>query len=1266
MKIKAFIIFLFISSFYCQGQDLILSGAPFGDTLVNPSEINITVALLDYISGEPAHLHIVNTLGGYRKLKLGNNPITLYSPKVNVIAGGNTQLKIVMRKVSGIVDWTKIWFRPSSLGVLSLKKYVDAVGGVNSDWVTLIIPLSDFDSTIDFSQIALLEFPYSADAKAFEMDVAKIEFIGGSTPYLWYGDKKTDNIHDGFGSAGQLLASSIDAIPANNSLQIIELYHTNSVALSDSTFPFEFKILMNSEGLHNFYATAKFVDNSVKSSPIYTIYVRDYIQPDINISLTSSLANDSVFIDTPIELNALVVGASPSESAYLLVQNQNAGYLKLKLGYDPVNIYAAGQNVSNGGNNTLRITIKNLSGFSNWSKLRLRPKSIGDLNLEKYVIAAGGVRDEWTTIDIPLSDFDPLIDFTNLNYMEFPYSADAGSFVLAIKDIVFTSGEQDFRWFGENKTDNSHDGFGGIGQLLAQLIPAQSDENSIKQVEFFINDNLVGIDYYSPFRAKYSPTTVGNYSATAKVKTNDLISIASQPYLFSATAPENPISKLKISLIGYNTGDSMLINQPCIFTPFIDGEDLESDIYLKTWNTQTGFVKLKLGYHDKYIYGQFQNVIDGGNDTLEIVLKAFSSTINWDKIRIRPSAIGLLTLAKYLSNESGDWIAIKIPLSDFDSSIDFTKLSYFEFPYSADAGAFEIGIKSMRFIGGTKPFEWFGTNHYNNIHDGAGINGSIFAQLLMPNPNPLLTDTIYFKVDDSISNFSTTPPYLFTHSESAIGIKNFSFELVDNYGYKTVSNPIALKFYALSDEDYSVISLFFDQDPGDVSVSLSPLRYNKDFAFSFTLDDGKVDGYSYAFKLLNGGTIAEIGESFPGLFYSDGCGNQIPFKASLAWNSVNSLFADIHIDTPDYITWIQLQEMISAGWNVLNHSYSHAAYGDTDYNFQITENQKAVFAKTAYEMSHFVIPSGDLSYVNPAFENGMQTVYSNKIEFLGYNNGIDVDTPFLTEQLKIYRRYLYDDLFTTSNIMAKIDEVASKSINGNHIWYLDFAHRVIPIPTGGSLIWNTFKYYMQQIADLYGRNGSDRIWFAPQMEVLDYLKLRENTYVNYSKSGNRVDIYLNINQSITNLSNYFLSLNVAANAELISVSPQFSANINFANTSPTQKLINVEWSQTTMKRIKAANSTNSSLNQESEGEFQVFPNPLYSNKLYIRFYNETELYHEAVLINSIGKEIFRRNINASIGLNNIELEVPQLEKGIYLLDIKSEGKRLYSEKIIVQ
>lgn len=1267
MKKTNILLVLLIISFFGRTQDLILERDPLYDTVYRGAEIGLRAISADYKNGEPSHLHIVNTLGGYRKLKLGNNPNTLYNPKVNVLDGGNTMLRIVMRKVSGTVDWSKVRFRPSALGLLSLKKYSDAIGGINSNWATLLIPLSEFDSSIDFTQLTLVEFPYSADASAFEIDVAKIEFIGGSKPYLWYGDDKTNNIHDGLGGAGQLLASSISGIPASNTLLSIDLYHDDKLVQTDSIYPFEYKLSINKIGINGIHAVARFKDGSLKSSPVYSIYVKEYIQPDLSISLSasSSLTNDSVFVDSSVNFDVNVIGSLSSEPANLIVQNQNSGYVKLKLGYDPVNIYAAGKNVIAGGNDKLNITFKNLSGFTNWSKLRIRPKSIGVLNLERYILNAGIVTGDWTTIEIPLSDFDPSIDFTNLNYMEFPYSADAGSFELAIKDIVFTGGDSEFRWFGENKINNSHDGLGGPGQVNAQLIPAQSDENSIKQVEFYVNNNLTAIDYYAPFQSKFVPKSIGEYHVTAKVVTNNLNNASSIPYFFKVIKAENQISKLKISFLEIKSGDSLIINQPTVIKPFIEGEDLESEIYLKAWNSQTGYMKLKLGYHNQYIYGQFQNAIAGGNYMLEIVIKAFSSNIKWDKIRIRPSSIGLLTLDKYIIANSNDWITIQIPLSDFDKSIDFSKLSFFEFPYSADAGAFEIGIKSMRFTGGSTPFEWFGPSHYSNVHDGNGINGSIFAELQMPNPDPLLADSVYLKVNDVVSQFSTEPPFQFSITETSQGFKNLMFELVDNKGFRTVSDTVSLKFYELSGEDYSVISLFFDKDPGNVNVSLSPLKYNKDFAYSFTFDDGKIDGYSYGFKLLNGGTISETGESFPGLYFSDGCGNQIPFKASLGWNSVNSSFADIHFNTPDYITWTQLQELIAAGWNVLNHSYSHAAYGATDYNFQITENQKAVFAKTAYQMMHFVIPSGDLNYINPAFFNGMQAVYSNKMEFLGYNNGIDVDAPFLTEQLKIYRRYLYDELFTPSNILAKIDDVAGKSINGNHLWYHDFTHRIIPTPTGGSLVWSTFKYYMQQIADKYGFQGSDRVWFAPPMEVLDYLHLRENTTLSYTKSGNRVDVYLNMLQA-DNLSKYFLSLNVLANAELISVSPQFNANIGFANTGINQKLVNIEWSQPTMKRLRAAENTNPKINIDSIPLFDIYPNPMKSNRLSIRFTSQNKWNQNITLINSIGQEIFSKNSTVSIGVNSIELQTPHLENGIYLLIIKSEGMTVHTRKIIVQ
>jgi len=1266
MKKKVLLFYFILINIFIYGQDLILTSPQFEETLFSPVTLNIEVKSVDYNPEEPAHLHVINTESGYRKLKLGNNPTSLYSPKVNVSAGENDHLRIVLRDISETADWSKIRFRPAAIGSLSLKKYVDAVGGIGSAWTSILIPLSDFDATIDFSQLAFIEFPYSANAQPFEIDVAKIEFIGGSTPYTWYGDSKLDNIHDGFGGLGQLIATSAEAIEAENILESIELYANNTLVETDSDYPYEFNIVLNDLGLNTLYSIAKFTDYSYKTSTEYQVYLEEFIPVDLSIALVSPQPNDTVLINSSIKIQADVLGASPNEPAYLHVINQSSGYLKLKLGYDPYNIYASGKNVIAGGNDKMIITLKNLSSFNNWEKLRLRPKSLGSLNLQAYVDAVGGIGDEWTTIEIPLSDFDSSIDFTNLNYMEFPYSANAGTFQLAIKDIIFAGGDQIFRWFGEDKIDNSHDGFGGPGQLLAEVIAAQSDENNIQEVSFYVNNTLIYTDIYAPFDHEYIPQEEGNFVTYTIVKTQNQQTATSESVSFAAAAPENPVSDLSISFLEPTNGDSVLINQSLNFIPFIEGENLESDLYLKTWNTETGYRKLKFGYDDRYIYGQFQNVIAGGNDTLEIILKAFSSQPRWDRIRIRPSSLGILYLNKYITEDASDWITVKIPLSDFDASIDFSNLSYIEFPYSADAGAFEIGIKEVRFIGGSSPFEWFGPTHYNNIHDGIGENGAIFAQLQIPESNPIVTDTVYFIVNGQVYNYSTTAPYQFNYSTSTEQTDSFMFKLIDSYGYSSYSKSLDIKFYDFHYEDYSLLTLTFDQDPGDIEVSIAPLKYNKDFAYSFTFDDGKIDGYSYAFKLLNGGDITETGESFDGLFFTDGCGNEVPFRGSIAWNSVNSSFYDLHINTPDYITWLQLQEIISADWDVMNHSYSHAAYGETDYNYQITENQNAVLAKTGFEMTQFVVPSGDLNYVNPAFELGMQTVYSNQSDYLGYDSGIDIDSPFNTYQPKIFRRYMYDDLYNPSNIMDKINQIANNSQNGNHLWWNDFTHRIIPIPTGGSLVWDTFKSYMQQIAEQYGENGTDCIWFAPQAEILNYLEVRENTSLGFEKSGNTVNVYLNTTEIPENFLNYFLSLNITADAELLSVSPQFSANINFANSSASEKLINIEWSQPTMKRMQTAAIPNLPEEEITKTDLTAYPNPINSPILNIDFGSEKEDELTLKLINNSGQEILNQTITSQKGYNSVHLNIPDLNKGIYFLMITSESQLFKVEKIIVQ
>ena len=78
------------------------------------------------------------------------------------------------------------------------------------------------------------------------------------------------------------------------------------------------------------------------------------------------------------------------------------------------------------------------------------------------------------------------------------------------------------------------------------------------------------------------------------------------------------------------------------------------------------------------------------------------------------------------------------------------------------------------------------------------------------------------------------------------------------------------------------------------SVRLAALKYNKHVAFSFTLDDGYRSAYTCAYPLLNGGLASPSirdeyrnnqggdGKHSDVLFYSDGCGQKIPFKLALA------------------------------------------------------------------------------------------------------------------------------------------------------------------------------------------------------------------------------------------------------------------------------------------------------------------------------------------------------------------------------------------------
>ncbi|MBO9702849.1 MAG: T9SS type A sorting domain-containing protein [Sporocytophaga sp.] len=234
-----------------------------------------------------------------------------------------------------------------------------------------------------------------------------------------------------------------------------------------------------------------------------------------SVKITNPISNTSFTANSDIQIDAQL----SDDVAYLLV-NSVAGYRKLKLGYDSIDIYHTNKNLLAGGNNKLEITLKDFNGNADWTKIQVRPNSrtINPVTLAPYITLAGGVGSEFKTITIPLSAFDPGIDFTHLMLLELPYSVNAAAFKIGISKIQFTGGTTPFLWFGGSKTDNSFDGASIGGQLYAGLVPA-TQTDCISKVEFFNGTSKIGEDVSAPYSINWNNVPEGSYQITAVGKT---------------------------------------------------------------------------------------------------------------------------------------------------------------------------------------------------------------------------------------------------------------------------------------------------------------------------------------------------------------------------------------------------------------------------------------------------------------------------------------------------------------------------------------------------------------------------------------------------------------------------------------------------------------------------------------------------------------------------------------------------------------------------
>lgn len=330
-----------------------------------------------------------------------------------------------------------------------------------------------------------------------------------------------------------------------------------------------------------------------------------------------------------------------------------------------------------------------------------------------------------------------------------------------------------------------------------------------------------------------------------------------------------------------------------------------------------------------------------------------------------------------------------------------------------------------------------------------------------------------------------------------------------------------------------------------VKIKVAPLKYNKHFAYSFTLDDGYRSAYLTAFPLLNGGKISSPdvnewkidqggdGTTSKGLFYSDGIGNKIPFKLALAVNG--GTIGDFSAYR-GHLSWVEVKEMYDAGWDILNHGFHHATKHGTNYLTEVTENTASIKQNLDFTMSHFVVPGGEgdekyyLEYEKDALNNGHFSVAS----YYGVGPVFKVDSKMNLDKMITARTFVQSSkdtvgFKTMDRYLKTIDSIVKQS---DPVWFNDFTHG-----TGNTNLWNLsmrfpdFKYYMTTLADKYGIKGNDSVWMAPWQEVYEYIWLRDRIKIDLQQKNKEVIVTIELPEIPEIFRNRDISLNIETSSK---------------------------------------------------------------------------------------------------------------------------------------
>jgi hypothetical protein len=354
------------------------------------------------------------------------------------------------------------------------------------------------------------------------------------------------------------------------------------------------------------------------------------------------------------------------------------------------------------------------------------------------------------------------------------------------------------------------------------------------------------------------------------------------------------------------------------------------------------------------------------------------------------------------------------------------------------------------------------------------------------------------------------------------------------------------------------VTFTFASPPAAAAARVAPMLYNKPRVLHFEEDDSPATIFSEVYPLFNGG-VATNGVRYPGLRFTDGCGNARPYTGAADINGHNPYDNSIWLDPgPNHpasaLLWSQAQTLLDHGWDIENHSDLHTPANPAPAQ-QVADLDVLIANRlNGYKPSVLIVPTNFSGYPTAAFNAGYIAVSSasqgdNYAMLNPYNETrVLVDNLPVPPSPFVYRRYSADLYYgeTDQDLLARLktltDDLLAPGNNASEV-YLQrvFTHFIN---------FNTLVAWLNYTQ----AKAQDQLWVTSLREYEEYRRVRSQVVKSETLRGNTLTVDLDYSTLSANTRFQNLTLLAESSAPLTSVTVTGADSISY---NLSTKMVNI-------------------------------------------------------------------------------------------------------------